>query len=688
MKTLFTALAVLSLLFCSPSLNAQLAGAGNAYDFNFNYVYAPDAPSLNVQYVTLEAWIKADSWAPNIWQNVIISKDGWAGGEQGYTLRAGANGSLSFNIGPVGAPWQEVTTGPVMNTGQWYHVAASYDGSVMRIYINGEELNTNNYTGLIDNYPYDLTIGRIAYTAGGTRDFDGTIDEVRVWNAALPASSIQEYMCKKVIATHPQFANLVGYWNMDGPTPIDNSPNGNNGINVGATQVASGAAIGNESIFTYGSPVDLTLPYMGIDSLQVVTVDAVNTVHVYRIDEAPLNAALSPGIDSVDQTHHYGVFADGANYTLDVTYHYGSNPLNGGQYYELIGRTDGTVSPWTVQNATLDQLASTLDQSYTSRHEFILGISCPQLNMNLSGAQSLCAGETILLEDQSTSTFGWQWHDASGPIAGATNASYTVTATGDYYVVVNDGACLDSNNAINVTINDLPVVSFGNLGTDHCENDLAITIPSGTPAGGGYSGNGVVAGNFDPSIAGIGTHMLYYNYADLSTGCSNSDSMEVNVYAAPTPPVIAVNGGDLCIPSGEIGSTYEWYLDGNVILTAFDTCYTPTTNGDYEVVCTNSNGCSATSTAVTVNDVSLIEKYLSQSVIVSPNPTMDNVQIVLPELKENVRLTLTDAHGKVMETYMISGTSSMLDLSDSAPGVYMLTFESERESVTKRIVKH
>jgi hypothetical protein len=62
-----------------------------------------------------------------------------------------------------------------------------------------------------------------------------------------------------------------------------------------------------------------------------------------------------------------------------------------------------------------------------------------------------------------------------------------------------------------------------------CIYSSPITI-SGTPSGGNYSGNGVTSNQFNPSIAGQGTHYIYYNYTDVN-GCSAIDSAKVFVDA-------------------------------------------------------------------------------------------------------------------------------------------------------------
>ncbi|MFK7785014.1 MAG: LamG domain-containing protein, partial [Crocinitomicaceae bacterium] len=462
------------LLMITPfGMIAQVPGAGTAYDFSSTTMSTPDNASLNPTNISIEAWIKADTWAPNLWQNVIVSKDGWAAGDQGYTLRAGANGVLSFNFSG-GGTWREVTSAPLMATGKWYHVAGTYDGATMRIYINGEEVGTNAYAGSITNGPYDLTIGGASFTVGGPRYFDGTIDEVRIWSEPVTETEIRDYMCKKLDASHPSIAALLAHYSFDSPGfLLDASGNGNNLTNVSATQVTSGAAIGDESVYEYGTPYDLSLAYSTIDSIHVQSTNTISTIHLYRVDMAPNTLNASATIDSMDYSHYYGVFVGSSasyNYTLAYNYYGNAMGLTNGSYLNLAGRTDGSGTTWTPQGATVNQPATTVNKTFNSNTEVMLAIACPSINLSVSGVQNLCGTATLDATDQATNG-NYPWHDGNGPITGETNAAYTMTATGNYYLVANDGLCVDTSDVINLTINPNPTVGFGTLGNVFCEDD-------------------------------------------------------------------------------------------------------------------------------------------------------------------------------------------------------------------------
>lgn len=695
MKTLIKSLGAIALaLTISFQASAQLPGSGNAYDFSSNYILATNSASLNSDYITLEAWIKADSWATNIWENVIISKDGWATGSEGYTLRAGANGSLSFNIGSAGN-WVEVVSTPLMATGQWYHVAGTYDGLNLRIYINGEEVNSTAHTGVIAQGTYDLNIGRIAYTVGGNRYFDGALDEVRVWSAALTQTSIQDYMCKKVTAAHPQYASLGGYWKFDAAgLATDSSPNGNNGTIFGATQVTSGAAIGDESIYSYGSPVDMTLTYGIVDSVQIESTATPQAIHLYRVDMSPNINTTPTTVVQIDDSHYYGVFVGGTG-SYDLSYYYDGNPMAAGneQYLNLAGRTDGTGAIWLSQGAIVNIPSSKIEKTLSTRKEVMLAAVCSSVNLNISGAQTVCVGDTISLFDQAANS-NYQWNDANGIIVGATGNSMDVWTAGDYYLVANDGICTDTSNIVNLTISPYPTADFGTLTTTYCETDQDENFSGGTPAGGVYSGPGVVGGTaFSPSTAGAGTFTLYYDYSNAG-GCSDTDSLEVIVNPQPNTPVVTGNllldtAFEICVSGCGIGSTIEIFLDGISIYNGTNPCIMAQSNGDYTAVCSVLGCVSDTSVIYSLTDLGVKSLSDSELISISPNPTNDFISISLgTQYKADFNITLIDAAGRFLMNESHNGNSVELDLSDYGTGMYIVTVETVNGAVTRKVMKN
>jgi len=95
--------------------------------------------------------------------------------------------------------------------GEYNHVATSYDGSILRLYMNGVEVDSSTLGA--------PTIPSVATLIGGhyhsgtpSQFFDGHIDEVRVWNIARTEAQIQANMYKTLQGNE---ANLVSYWQFD-----------------------------------------------------------------------------------------------------------------------------------------------------------------------------------------------------------------------------------------------------------------------------------------------------------------------------------------------------------------------------------------------------------------------------------------------------------------------------------------
>ena len=662
---------ILGILSFSFSLSAQTPGPGSSYDYNSTFMSASNNVSLNpTSSMTIEAWIKADNWAALSWQNVIISKDGWAAGNEGFVLRAGGNGILSFNFSGAGV-WREVVSAPIMTTGKWYHVAGTYDGTTIRIYINGEEVGTSAYTGSISHGAYDLNIGRASYTVGGPRYFDGQIDEVRMWNAAIPPSEIQDYMCQKIDPSHPSFASLVANYSFDNPGfLLDSSPNGNDLTNAAANQMTSGAPIGDQSVHQYGGIYDLSLKYLAIDSIRVQSTNAFSTIHLYRVDMAPNSLNATSTIDSMDYSHYYGVYTGSSTpLSYSLAYNYYGNPMGlaNANYLNLAGRTNAAATQWVPQGATVDQPATKVNETFSDRTELMLAILCKDINLNISGIQDLCTGDSLIAGDLTENT-NYQWHNSVGAITGETDSSYIITATDDYYLVANDGLCVDTSAIISVTINPIPTAT---VAIDLCSGE-SYTFADATVS------NNITANESYTSI--------FSNAA--ANGC---DSIVIeNITITPLPDVmVSESGNTITAQNVNAGATYQWLdCDNSFAPLSGETnqTYTAAGNGSYAVAI-NEGDCADTSVCSIIDDVGIIENNFSNKVIVYPNPTKGDFSIDLGENYQTVTILVTDLNGKIVQSNTFN-KSQLLNLKlEESSGVYLLNIESGNNKALIRLIK-
>ena len=218
----------LILLFVATVFSLQMYAQSSIHFDGFNdYVYVENVTSLQVtDAMTIEAWINADTWQSVLYKGSVVSNGNGTDGNNGFDLRAGDDGKVEFNIAIDGA-WKSIKTEPLMELGEWNHIAAVYDGSYIRLYVNGVERVFSPVSGTISDFQKKLYFGECP--GYSTRLFDGMIDEIRFWNVARSAEEIRNNINVELIGTE---IGLTGYWMFDegeGATAFDKTENHHDG---------------------------------------------------------------------------------------------------------------------------------------------------------------------------------------------------------------------------------------------------------------------------------------------------------------------------------------------------------------------------------------------------------------------------------------------------------------------------
>ena len=191
--------------------NLALSLDGNTGSpLSVDYARIPDSASLDITGpITLSAWVNPARTAT---QSLIRKVDGTGIGTTtvaAYEIVLSTNHFVSVRFNgddtkrvnsnyiydncpqatcPVCPP------GGCTNLNTWFHVAATYDGATIRLYINGvlDQSLANAFT--INNNNIDLTIGADV-SGSDARDLQGLVDDVRIYNGTLSANEIRDLAC-------------------------------------------------------------------------------------------------------------------------------------------------------------------------------------------------------------------------------------------------------------------------------------------------------------------------------------------------------------------------------------------------------------------------------------------------------------------------------------------------------------
>jgi Concanavalin A-like lectin/glucanases superfamily/Calcineurin-like phosphoesterase len=168
-----------------------------------------DRPDLRLSKFSVAAWFRTTSVPDGDDDYGFIANKGGSGTDssgknQNYGLWTTTSGKLSGGFETSSGSNKYVTSDKSYVDGQWHHGVVTFDGSNVRLYVDGIQVKSTSTTSLPDksgNQPL-----RIGANSLSVRDiFVGDIDEVGVWNKALDSSEITKLMNNNIIPTGKVF---------------------------------------------------------------------------------------------------------------------------------------------------------------------------------------------------------------------------------------------------------------------------------------------------------------------------------------------------------------------------------------------------------------------------------------------------------------------------------------------------
>lgn len=388
-----------------------------------DYISVPNSPVLSPgSTLTLEGWFNVSSTGV---VRTLISKDSSAT-NQSYNLSLNATGNPTFTV-KTGNGVVTATSVTALTAGTWYHVAGTYDGAAINIYINGELTGSAVQTGLVTPANTPLFLGK----TGGTTPlyFSGGMEEVRIWASARTANEIRTYMHTSIAPFSDP--NILCYLRFDEGAgtfyTADASGNCNHGTLVNMDVANTTASpVWYFSTIPIGTPVVVTQPVTGSGpitftnanlSINFANYTGSEDYYVHMFNSAPTGTQPSTTPGGITAVHprtwliyHYG----SASFTsADANFDLINNtllPTAVNSDVKLFNRSNGSGAGWaltynsaTALNITPPSALYTFTSPSQFNQQFVIGGNNNPLPIRLISFSAAAEQQDALLSWQTSS---------------------------------------------------------------------------------------------------------------------------------------------------------------------------------------------------------------------------------------------------------------------------------------------
>lgn len=539
-----------------------------------NYVNVPYSAALNPSdNFTVEFWARADGGAGG-YRSPLSSQitDTVA---NGYYFYAGDNDQWQAWLGSVGT--YHVLQGDAVVIGAWTHLALTFSSGTVSFYVNGRLAASSSSVTFYRNQYSPFRIGALG-DAPGTYNWNGKIDEVRVWNAVRTAAQIRSAMHAVVPFDE---TGLVACFDLDegtGTTTTDIT-GGFTGTFVNSPSwVTSTVPLGSGTTTSSNS---FTSGTASLGTVSLSTSDAFdNAVDlVATAIDAPSN--VSPGDSLNDLNDRYWVinaFGTPGTFSTNLTFTVPSSFAENGAVgaYTLYRRSGNSDGAWTsaVSTASAKTSTSLTFNGITAFSQFAIGSTAPASPQSLVVSDSSYPSVTLYWNQHAESDLlKYRVYRSTSPGAttlvdstsGAADTSITFTDMSlgvRYYVRVTavDSTYYESPYSAEVNVepgySGPPGVPLGFAATDSAETSIGVVwnqnvdpdivkyrIYVGTTSGPTTATDSTTAANdTSATVSGLVESTTYYlrvTAVDSSyqeSGYSNEIVVVTGDYTPPSSP--------------------------------------------------------------------------------------------------------------------------------------------------------
>ena len=329
-------------------------------------ISVPDGPATNLGTAfTVDAWVNPD----NVQSYVIpILAKIPASGQPTYAIEVDNGDRIRFAINDGTNSYTLYTNYGVLPGDTWTHVAATLDpvAGLMTIYLDGVQVAQQSYGA------FNPPVGGVFYVAppasavsGASATFEGSIDDVRLWTAALTQSQIAAQMGAPLTGTEPGLALYLPLDEASGAAAVaDKGPNA-----AAATVQHAFDGLPNVIEGRIGSAYETDTYSFSLAQPASIVLDALSDDDAFTVTIAgPNGFSFTRTLDRVDAFNQYGnpvLAMPAGNYTLSISA--GNNAHVGPYALRLLDLATATpVSLNTPVSAVLPAGFATAAYSFTA----------------------------------------------------------------------------------------------------------------------------------------------------------------------------------------------------------------------------------------------------------------------------------------------------------------------------------
>ena len=313
----------------------------------------------------------------------------------------------------------------------------------------------------------------------------------------------------------------------------------------------------------------------------------------------------------------------------------------------------------------------------------------PNVTVNLGNDTTICQGESILLNAFSVNATDYLWQD------GTNIPAYSATLAGTYFVTISNSGCTASDTInLNVISCVAPVAQFQAANQSICPGTCTdftnLSLNANTYQWFFPGANPSISSDVNPTFICYNTPGNYDVTLIASDGTLNDTLLlpnYISVFPFPPPQGIVQSGDTLSANAGAV--SYQWYYNGTLIPGATQYFYVAQGSGNFNVVCTDNNGCEVE--AVIFDVVAGIQTAGKEnsSLTIFPNPAGHFIVVNSRFLEGATEITIINILGEAVLTVapQKTGTKMDIDISALAKGMYWIEVRTPGQKIRNKFVK-